>query len=123
MAGHGARINSSWDFSKARIACRSLGSKSTSVPELQALRVSHVDEHAQTLTVPASPSRVLALQGPLQTLVQHCAALPAGGALFADAAGAPLMGHLALRLLAIERLWLRNRALQLTHQGLAVSAV
>lgn len=61
-----------------------------SVPELQALRVSHVDEHAQTLTVPASPSRVLALQGPLQTLVQHCAALPAGGALFADAAGAPL---------------------------------
>jgi integrase len=61
-----------------------------SVPELQALRVSHVDEHAQTLTVPASPSRVLALQGPLQTLVKHCAALPAGGALFADAAGAPV---------------------------------
>jgi len=61
-----------------------------SVPELQALRVSHVDEHAQTLTVPASPSRVLALEGPLQTLVKHCAALPAGGALFADAAGAPL---------------------------------
>ncbi|MBK6296432.1 MAG: hypothetical protein IPF55_21100 [Rhodoferax sp.] len=36
------------------------------VAELLALRVSHVDERAQTLTVPGSPSRVLALEGPLQ---------------------------------------------------------
>ena len=60
------------------------------VAELLALRVSHVDERTQTLTVPGNPSRVLALEGPLQTLAKRCAGLPVDGALFADASGARL---------------------------------
>lgn len=61
-----------------------------SVAELLTLRVSHVDERAQTLTVPGSPSRVLALTGVLQTLPERCAGLPVDGALFTHATGAPL---------------------------------
>ncbi|MBK9572668.1 MAG: tyrosine-type recombinase/integrase [Rhodoferax sp.] len=60
------------------------------VVELLALRVSHVDERAQTLTVPGSPSRVLALEGPLQTLTRLCTSRIYASTLFVDAMGEPL---------------------------------
>ena len=60
------------------------------VVELLALRVSHVDERAQTLTVPGSPSRVLALEGPLQTLTRLCTSRTYASTLFVDAMGEPL---------------------------------
>ncbi len=60
------------------------------VAELLALRVSHVDERAQTLTVPGSPSRVLALEGPLQTMTRLCTNRTFASPLFVDAMGEPL---------------------------------
>ncbi|MBK9235986.1 MAG: tyrosine-type recombinase/integrase [Rhodoferax sp.] len=59
------------------------------VAELLALRVSHVNDNAQTLIVPGNPSRVLALEGPLQSLTQLCANRAPAATLFADATGEP----------------------------------